>query len=72
MTQAANEIKSLDKLVIDDDTKKKAAAASFKKLQPEEFYKHHIAKVFDQYFPCFSVKHNKRRIILAKNTRKLS
>ena len=34
-----------DNLVVSDTQQKKAAAASFKKLQPEEFYRHHIDKV---------------------------
>ena len=34
-----------DNLVVSDTQQKQAAAASFKKLQPEEFYRHHIDKV---------------------------
>ena len=31
--------------IVSDNQQKKEAAASFKKLQPEEFYRHHIDKV---------------------------
>lgn len=45
MSQVSKETATIDSTVSDTDKKKIAAAASFKKLQPEEFYRHHIEKV---------------------------
>ena len=46
MSQASKEIMEIDSTIADTNKKKIAAAASFKKLQPEEFYRHHIEKVY--------------------------
>ena len=48
MAQVANETVTSDKTVNDGIKNKTAAAASFKKLQPEEFYRHYIEKVRNQ------------------------
>ena len=43
MAEVSNQINKIDS--IENNHKKTAAEASFKKLQPEEFYRHHIEKV---------------------------
>ena len=48
MAQVTNETVTSDKTVNDGIKNKTAAAASFKKLQPEEFYRHYIEKVRNQ------------------------
>ena len=45
MAQVSNERVKSDKSENDGIKNKSAAAASFKKLQPEEFYRHYIEKV---------------------------
>ena len=43
---ASKETSSNSALTSDATNVNVSAAASFKKLQPEEFYRHHIEKVF--------------------------
>ena len=45
MKDASKEKNSSSSSASDTTANKAAAAASFKKLQPEEFYRHHIDKV---------------------------
>ena len=44
MNSSANDVNTCN-TIASDTKQKKEAAASFKKLQPEEFYRHHIDKV---------------------------
>ena len=47
MAEISNQINKIDS--VENNHKKTAAEASFKKLQPEEFYRHHIEKVKNNY-----------------------